>query len=135
MRRARAAATNIIPTSTGAAKAISLVYPQVEGKIDGSAFRVPVITGSCIDVLLELNSDFSVEEINAEVLRASKEELKGIVEFTDKEIVSSDIIANTNSSIFDSKLTQNSNGLLKIVSWYDNEYGYSNRLVDLCKGF
>lgn len=133
LRRARAAATNIIPTSTGAAKAISLVYPHVEGKIDGSAFRVPVITGSCIDVLLELNSDFSADEINQEVKRACNEELKGIVEYTEKEIVSSDIIANTNSSIFDSKLTQNSNGLLKIVSWYDNEYGYSNRLVDLCE--
>lgn len=131
LRRARAASTNIIPTSTGAAKAISLVFPEVEGKIDGSAYRVPVITGSCIDVVLELEKEFSVEEINQEIKRAAENEMKNIVEYTEKPIVSSDIIGNPASSIFDAALTQDSNGLLKIVSWYDNEYGYSKRLVDL----
>lgn len=132
-RRSRASATNIIPTSTGAAKALALVIPEIEGKIDGSAYRVPVITGSCIDVVLELEKTFTCEDINKEIKRASENEMRGVVRYTDKEIVSSDIIADAHSSIFDSKLTQESNGLLKIVSWYDNEFGYSNRLVDLCE--
>lgn len=133
LRRARAASTNIIPTTTGAAKALALIIPEVEGKIDGIAFRVPVITGSCVDLTLELEKDFEVEDINAEIKRASENEMKNIVKFTTKEIVSSDVIADEHSSVFDANLTQKTTGFLKIVSWYDNEYGYSKRLVDLVK--
>lgn len=132
LRRSRAAAANIIPTSTGAAKAIAKVYPNLQDKIKGMAYRVPVITGSCVDLLLELNKPFSPEEINLEVKRAASQELNGILSYTEHPIVSSDIIANSSSGILDSKLTTDSQGLLKVVIWYDNEFGYSSRLIELC---
>ena len=135
LRRSRAAASNIIPTSTGAAKAIAKVYPDLKGKIKGMAYRVPVITGSCVDLLLELENPFNPEAINAEVKRAASQELKGILSYTQHPIVSSDIIANSASGIFDAQLTADSQGLLKVVIWYDNEYGYSSRLIELCKIF
>ncbi|GAA2248990.1 type I glyceraldehyde-3-phosphate dehydrogenase [Rarobacter faecitabidus] len=132
LRRARAAAQNIVPTSTGAAKAVSLVLPELKGKLDGFALRVPVITGSATDLTFEASKDVTVEEVNAAVKAASEGALKGTLEYTEDEIVSSDIVSNPHQSIFDAKLTRVSNGnLVKIVSWYDNEWGYSNSLVKL----
>lgn len=133
LRRARSAATNIIPTSTGAAKAIGEVLPNLNGKLDGIAFRVPVPCGSMNDMTLHLNSATSVAEINAELKRASNEELKGVLSYTEDEIVSSDIVGTTYSSIVDGKLTKAHGKLVKICAWYDNEFGYSNRLVDFVK--
>jgi glyceraldehyde 3-phosphate dehydrogenase len=133
LRRARAASVNIIPTKTGASEAISRVVPEVKNKISGSAFRVPVITGSCIEFVVELEKQTSVEKVNQLIEKATKKELKNIVEYTEDAIVSSDIIGNTHSAIFDANLTQYQNGLLKVSAWYDNEYGYSTRLLDLAK--
>jgi glyceraldehyde 3-phosphate dehydrogenase len=133
LRRARAAATNIIPTSTGAAKAIGEVLPNLAGKMDGIAFRVPVPCGSMNDMTLLLKHEVKASEINAELKRASTEELKGILSYTEEEIVSSDIVGTTFSSIIDGKLTKTHGKLVKISSWYDNEFGYSNRLVDFVK--
>lgn len=131
MRRARAAAQNIIPTTTGAAVAVGKVIPELNGKLDGYALRVPVITGSCVDLVADLGKEVTKEEVNAAVKAAAEGELKGILAFCDEPIVSSDIIGDTNSSIFDSLCTMVQGKTVKIVSWYDNEWGYSNRTVDM----
>jgi glyceraldehyde-3-phosphate dehydrogenase, type I len=132
-RRARAGAINIIPTTTGAAKAIGEVLPQLNGKMDGVAFRVPVPDGSLNDMALVLKKQATAQEINEELKRASKEELKDILEYTEEPLVSSDIVGNPHSAIVDGQLTKVIGNLAKISAWYDNEYGYSNRLVDLVK--
>lgn len=131
LRRARAAALNIVPTSTGAAKAIGLVLPELKGKLDGYALRVPIPTGSCTDLTVELAKAGSAEEINAAFKAAADGKLKGILKYYDAPIVSSDIVTDPHSSIFDSGLTKVIDNQAKVVSWYDNEWGYSNRLVDL----
>jgi glyceraldehyde 3-phosphate dehydrogenase len=131
LRRARAAATNMIPTSTGAAKAISLVLPELKGKLDGYAMRVPVPTGSATDLTVELAKEASVAEINAAMKAAANGSLKGFLSYTEDPIVSSDIVTDPSSCIFDSGLTKVIGNQVKIVGWYDNEWGYSNRLVDL----
>ncbi|MGA9374815.1 MAG: type I glyceraldehyde-3-phosphate dehydrogenase [Mycobacterium sp.] len=131
LRRARAAALNIVPTSTGAAKAIGLVMPELKGKLDGYALRVPIPTGSVTDLTVELAKPGSAGEINAAVKAASEGKLKGILKYYDAPIVSSDIVTDPHSSIFDSGLTKVIDNQAKVVSWYDNEWGYSNRLVDL----
>ncbi|ADG79143.1 Glyceraldehyde-3-phosphate dehydrogenase OS=Tsukamurella paurometabola (strain ATCC 8368 / DSM/ CCUG 35730 / CIP 100753 / JCM 10117 / KCTC 9821 / NBRC 16120 / NCIMB 702349 / NCTC 13040) OX=521096 GN=Tpau_2540 PE=3 SV=1 [Tsukamurella paurometabola] len=131
MRRARAAAINIVPTSTGAAKAIGLVLPELKGKLDGYALRVPIPTGSVTDLTAQLAKKASAEEINAALKAASEGKLKGILKYYDAPIVSSDIVTDPHSSIFDAGLTKVIDDQAKVVSWYDNEWGYSNRLVDL----
>ena len=131
LRRARAAAVNIVPTSTGAAKAIGLVLPELKGKLDGYALRVPIPTGSVNDLTVELGRNTSVEEINAALKAAAEGPMKGILKYYDAPIVSSDIVTDPHSSIFDSGLTKVIDNQAKVVSWYDNEWGYSNRLVDL----
>ncbi|CAL9412758.1 type I glyceraldehyde-3-phosphate dehydrogenase [Streptomyces sp. NPDC057245] len=132
LRRARAAAENIIPTTTGAAKATALVLPQLKGKLDGIAMRVPVPTGSVTDLVLELGREVTKEEINAAFQKAAEGELKGILEYTEDAIVSSDIVNAPASCTFDSSLTMVQDGKnVKVIGWYDNEWGYSNRLVDL----
>jgi len=131
IRRARAAAQNIIPTSTGAAVAVGVVLPNVLGKLNASALRVPVITGSLIELTCVVNNEVSVEEINHAFKAASENEFKGILEYNDDQIVSSDIIGNKHSSIFDAPLTQVHGNLIKVTSWYDNEAGYSARMSDL----
>ena len=131
LRRARAAALNIVPTSTGAAKAIGLVLPELKGKLDGYALRVPIPTGSVTDLTVELKKAATVEEINAALKAAAEGKLKGILKYYDAPIVSSDIVTDPHSSIFDSGLTKVIGNQAKVVSWYDNEWGYSNRLVDL----
>jgi glyceraldehyde 3-phosphate dehydrogenase len=131
LRRARAAALNIVPTSTGAAKAIGLVLPELKGKLDGYALRVPIPTGSVTDLTVELRKSASVEEINAAYKAAAEGPLKGILKYYDAPIVSSDIVTDPHSSIYDSGLTKVIDNQAKVVSWYDNEWGYSNRLVDL----
>ncbi|QKS14450.1 type I glyceraldehyde-3-phosphate dehydrogenase [Curtobacterium sp. Csp1] len=130
-RRARAAALNIVPTSTGAAKAIGLVMPELAGKLDGYALRVPVPTGSITDLTLETKSEVTVDEINAAYKEAAEGPLKGILLYSEDPLVSTDITTDPHSSIYDSGLTKVIGGLVKITSWYDNEWGYSNRLVDL----
>lgn len=131
LRRARAAAANIVPTSTGAAKAVSLVYPKMAGKLDALAFRVPVITGSLIDANLVISDPATVSQVNDTVRVAAEGQLKGIIQYCIDPIVSSDIIGNRHSSIFDAALTQIKGDLLKVVAWYDNEAGYAARLVDM----
>jgi glyceraldehyde 3-phosphate dehydrogenase len=131
LRRARAAAANIIPTSTGAAKALGLVIPELVGKLDGYALRVPVITGSITDLTIETSSTVTVEQVNAAYKAAAEGELKGILKYTEDEIVSSDIVGDPHSSIFDAGLTKVIGNTVKVASWYDNEWGYSNRLVDI----
>ncbi|MBR8641078.1 type I glyceraldehyde-3-phosphate dehydrogenase [Streptomyces tuirus] len=132
LRRARAAAENIIPTTTGAAKATALVLPQLKGKLDGIAMRVPVPTGSVTDLVLELGREVTKEEVNAAFQKAAEGELKGILEYTEDAIVSSDIVNAPASCTFDSSLTMVQEGKnVKVIGWYDNEWGYSNRLVDL----
>ena len=131
LRRARAAAMNIIPTSTGAAKAVGKVIPALEGKLDGMALRVPVLVGSCVDLVAELKKEVTADEINAIVKAAAEGPLKGILEYCDEPIVSSDIIHNPASSIFDSLCTMAIGNMVKVVSWYDNEWGYSSRTVDI----
>jgi glyceraldehyde 3-phosphate dehydrogenase len=130
-RRARAAALNIVPTSTGAAKAIGQVMPELAGKLDGYALRVPVPTGSITDLTLETKSPVTVDEINAAYKEAAEGPLKGILLYSEDPLVSTDITTDPHSSIYDSGLTKVIGGLVKITSWYDNEWGYSNRLVDL----
>ncbi len=131
-RRSRNAATNIVPTSTGAARAIGKVMPELAGRLDGMAMRVPVPDGSLVDLTVELNSDADVEAINAAVLAASQGPLKGIVQYETNPIVSSDIIGNPHSSIFDAPLTQVIDGrMAKVIAWYDNEWGYSTRMEEL----
>ncbi|NPV59044.1 MAG: type I glyceraldehyde-3-phosphate dehydrogenase [Actinobacteria bacterium] len=131
LRRARAAAGNIIPTSTGAAKAIGLVIPALKGKMDGIAMRVPVMDGSVVDLVAVLSREADREEINAAVKSAAEGSLKGILEYTEDPIVSSDVIGNPASSVFDAASTMTMGKMCKLVSWYDNEWGFSNRLVDL----
>ncbi|MBV1892787.1 MAG: type I glyceraldehyde-3-phosphate dehydrogenase [Ilumatobacteraceae bacterium] len=131
MRRARGAAINIIPTSTGAARATSLVLQSMKGKLDGTSLRVPVPTGSITDFTANLRKKASVEEINAAFAAAAKKELKGVLKYTDDPIVSSDVVTDPSSCVFDSGLTMAMGKLVKINGWYDNEWGYSNRLVDL----
>ena len=133
LRRSRAAATNMIPTSTGAAKAIGLVLPELKGKLDGYAMRVPVPTGSATDLTAVLNKDVTKEEINAAIKAAAEGPLKGILSYTEDPIVSSDIVTDPSSCIFDAGLTNVIGRTVKVVGWYDNEWGYSNRLVDLTK--
>ena len=131
LRRARAAAQNIVPTSTGAAKAVSLVLPELKGKLDGYALRVPTITGSATDLTFTASKETTVEEVNAAMKAASEGALKGVLEYVDEDIVSSDIIGNPHTSIFDSGLTKVIGDQVKVVSWYDNEWGYSVSLVRL----
>jgi len=131
LRRARAAAVNIVPTSTGAAKAIGLVLPELKGKLDGYALRVPIPTGSVTDLTVELSKEASAADINAAMKAAAEGKLKGILKYYDAPIVSSDIVTDPHSSIFDAGLTKVIGNQAKAVSWYDNEWGYSNRLVDL----
>ncbi|HTM84904.1 MAG TPA: type I glyceraldehyde-3-phosphate dehydrogenase [Mycobacterium sp.] len=131
LRRARAAAVNIVPTSTGAAKAIGLVMPELKGKLDGYALRVPIPTGSVTDLTAQLSKPASVEEINAAFAAAAAGPLKGILKYYDAPIVSSDIVTDPHSSLYDAGLTKVIDDQAKVVSWYDNEWGYSNRLVDL----
>lgn len=132
LRRARAAALNMVPTSTGAAKAVALVLPELKGKLDGYAMRVPTPTGSATDLTFTASREVTVEEVNAAIKAASEtEELKGILVYTEDPIVSTDIVTHPASSIFDAGLTKVSGDLVKVVSWYDNEWGYSNALVKL----
>jgi len=131
LRRARAAAINIVPTSTGAAKAIGLVLPQLKGKLDGFALRVPVPTGSATDLTVIVARDTTVEEVNAAYRAAAEGPLKGILVYTDDPIVSTDIVTDPASCIFDSGLTKVIGNQVKVVGWYDNEWGYANRLIDL----
>jgi len=131
LRRARAAALNVVPTGTGAAKAIGLVLPQLLGKLDGYALRVPIPTGSVTDLTADLRTKATVDEINAAMKAAAEGPLKGILKYNTDPIVSSDIVTDPHSSIFDAPLTKVIDDQVKIVSWYDNEWGYSNRLADL----
>ncbi|MER5353309.1 type I glyceraldehyde-3-phosphate dehydrogenase [Kitasatospora sp. NPDC002551] len=131
LRRARAAALNIIPTSTGAAKATALVLPELKGKLDGTSLRVPVPTGSITDLVVTLERDVTVAEVNEAFKKASETTLKGILQYTEDPIVSSDIVNSPFSTIFDSLLTMAQGNQVKIFGWYDNEWGYSNRLVNL----
>jgi len=131
LRRARAAALNIVPTSTGAAKAISLVLPHLKGKLDGYALRVPIPTGSATDLTAEVGRETTAEEVNAAMKAAAEGPLKGILKYTEDPIVSSDIVTDPHSCILDAGLTKVIGNQVKIVGWYDNEWGYSNRLVDI----
>ncbi|HWM59303.1 MAG TPA: type I glyceraldehyde-3-phosphate dehydrogenase [Pseudonocardia sp.] len=131
LRRARAAALNIVPTSTGAAKAISLVLPHLKGKLDGYALRVPIPTGSATDLTATVGRETTAEEVNAAMKAAAEGPLKGILSYTEAPIVSSDIVTDPHSCIFDAGLTKVIGNQVKIVGWYDNEWGYSNRLVDI----
>ncbi|MCB9074645.1 MAG: type I glyceraldehyde-3-phosphate dehydrogenase [Chitinophagales bacterium] len=130
-RRARAAAQNIVPTTTNASKALEWIMPEIKGKIIGGAVRVPVIAGSTTELYVQLEKQVSINEINEVFQKASNESFKGILQYTEDPIVSSDIIHNPYSCIFDAGLTQQNGGLTKIVGWYDNEYGYANRLAEL----
>jgi glyceraldehyde 3-phosphate dehydrogenase len=133
LRRARAAAVNLVPTSTGAAKAVGLVLPDLNGKLHGFAVRAPVITGSVVDLTFEADRETSVDEVNAAFKAAAESDrLKGILKYTEDPIVSTDIVGDSHSSIFDSGLTAVMDGtMVKVVTWYDNEWGYSNRCVDI----
>jgi len=133
LRRARAAALNIVPTSTGAAKAIGLVLPELKGKLDGYALRVPIPTGSATDLTVTVGRETTVEEVNAAVKAAAQGPLAGILTYTEDPIVSADIVTDPASCIFDAGLTKVIGDQVKVVGWYDNEWGYSNRLVDLVK--
>ncbi|HEV8565838.1 MAG TPA: type I glyceraldehyde-3-phosphate dehydrogenase [Actinoplanes sp.] len=134
-RRARAAAVNIIPTSTGAAKAVGLVLPQLAGRLDGVALRVPVVDGSISDLTLELATEVTAAQVNEAVAAAAGGSMRGIIRYTEAPIVSTDVIGDPASCIFDAALTQARGRLVKVFGWYDNEWGYSNRLVDLTKQF
>jgi glyceraldehyde 3-phosphate dehydrogenase len=131
LRRARAGAVNMIPTTTGAAKAVSLVLPDLKGKLDGYAMRVPVPTGSATDLTVRLSREASKDEVNAAIKAAAEGPLAGVLSYTEDPIVSTDIVTDPNSCIFDGLLTNAQGSMLKVVGWYDNEWGYSNRLVDL----
>ncbi|EJF09882.1 type I glyceraldehyde-3-phosphate dehydrogenase [Pontibacter sp. BAB1700] len=131
LRRARAAAYSIVPTSTGAAKAVGLVLPHLKGKLDGVAMRVPIPDGSLTDLTVVLKRPATKEEINAAMKQAAEGEMKGILEYTEDPIVSIDIVGNTHSCIFDAEMTSANETLVKVVGWYDNEAGYSNRAADL----
>jgi len=132
LRRSRAAAENVIPTTTGAARAVGKVLPHLKGKLDGCALRVPVPDGSIVDLVCRLREKPSVEDVNQAMREAAEGPLQGILEYTEEPLVSTDIIGNPHSSIFDALSTQSSeDGYVKVISWYDNEWGYSNRVVDL----
>jgi glyceraldehyde 3-phosphate dehydrogenase len=132
LRRSRAAAQNIIPTTTGAARAVGKVLPQLKGRLDGMAMRVPVPDGSIVDLTARLRAKPSAAEVNAAVRSAALGRLRGIVEYSEAALVSTDVIGNPHSSIFDALSTQaNGDGFARVVAWYDNEWGYSNRVVDL----
>jgi len=132
LRRSRAATSNVIPTTTGAARAVGKVLPELKGKLDGMAMRVPVPDGSTVDLVVELDKDVTVEEVNAAIKAAADGDLKGILQYSEDPLVSTDIIGNPHSSIFDAGSTQVLGGnMIKVLSWYDNEWGYSNRVVDL----
>src|SRR5436305_10018968 len=132
LRRPRSAAVNLVPTSTGAAKAVGLVLPQLSGKLHGFAMRAPVVTGSIVDLTFTPSRETSVEEINGAIKAAAEGELKGILQYSEDPIVSTDVIGNAHSSVFDAPLTSVIDGkLVKVLSWYDNEWGYSNRCVDV----
>jgi glyceraldehyde 3-phosphate dehydrogenase len=133
LRRARAAAINLVPTSTGAAKAIGLVMPELKGKLDGFAMRVPIPTGSATDLTFDASRETSVDEVNAAMKAAAEGPLRGYLTYTEDPIVSSDIVTDPASCIFDAGLTKVIGNQVKVVGWYDNEWGYSNRLVDLVK--
>jgi len=134
LRRARAAAANIIPTTTGAARAVGSVIPELKGKLDGMAMRVPVADGSIVDLVAELSKDTTVDEINAAMKKAAEGPMKGVLEYCEDPIVSSDVIDNPHSSVFDSLATTVMDGnFVKVLSWYDNEWGYSCRTIDLVK--
>lgn len=131
LRRARSAAVSIIPTTTGAAKAVGLVLPELKGKLDGIAMRVPTPTGSATDLVAQLDRDVTVEEVNAAMKAAADGPMKGILEYTEDPIVSIDIVGNPHSSIYDATMTSVMGNTVKVLSWYDNEAGYSNRAADL----
>jgi len=131
LRRARAAAVNIVPTTTGAAKAVGLVLPVLKGKLDGNAVRVPTLTGSLTDLTCILDKEASVEEINAAMKKAAEGPMKGVLQYSEEMLVSSDIVGNPHSSIFDAPSTNVNGNMVKIISWYDNEAGYSARTADL----
>jgi glyceraldehyde 3-phosphate dehydrogenase len=134
LRRARAAAANIIPTTTGAARAVGKVIPELNGKLDGIAMRVPVADGSIVDLVAELSKNTTVDEINAAMKKAAEGPMKGVLEYCEDPIVSTDVIDNPHSSVFDSLSTAVMDGnFVKILSWYDNEWGYSSRTIDLVK--
>jgi len=133
LRRSRAAAVSIIPTSTGAAKAIGLVIPQLKGKLDGLALRVPVSDGSIVDLVVEVERPTDADSVNAKVKAAAEGPMKGILQYTEDPIVSIDVVGNAHSSVFDAQSTMVNGNLVKILSWYDNEWAYSTRLVDLVK--
>jgi glyceraldehyde 3-phosphate dehydrogenase len=134
LRRARAAAVNIIPTTTGAARAVGKVLPELKGKLDGTSLRVPVPDGSIVDLVVELKSDATVEQVNAAFKEAAAGPMKGVLEYTEDEIVSSDIIGNSHSAVFDAKSTMMlGKRTVKVFAWYDNEFGYSTRVCDLVK--
>ncbi len=133
-RRARSAAVNVIPTTTGAAVAVSLVIPELKGKLDGMAVRVPVPDGSLVDLVCNLKTDATAEAVNSAMKTASETYMKGVLQYTDEPLVSSDIVGNPHSSIFDSGITKMiGSRMLKVLSWYDNELGYSSRMVDMLK--
>ena len=132
LRRARAAAMSIIPTTTGAARAVALVIPELEGKLDGFALRVPTPDGSATDLVAELQTEVTADEVNAAMKAAAESgRMKGILQYQEDPIVSIDVVGNSHSSIFDPALTMAKGNMVKFVSWYDNEWGYSCRLVDL----
>jgi glyceraldehyde 3-phosphate dehydrogenase len=131
LRRARSAAVSQIPTTTGAAKAVGKVIPELKGKLDGLAVRVPTPTGSLVDFVAVLKKEVTKEEVNAAIKKAAEGSMKGILEYTEDPIVSVDIIHNPHSSIFDAQSTMVNGNMVKVLSWYDNEWGYSNRVVDL----
>jgi glyceraldehyde 3-phosphate dehydrogenase len=132
LRRARAAALSMIPTTTGAAKAVTLVLPQLKGKLDGMAVRVPTPDVSLVDLSVQLSRDVTVEEVNAAVKAAAEGPLKGVLKYSEEPLVSIDYVGNSHSSIYDAELTRVQGGnLLKVLCWYDNEFGYASRLVDL----
>lgn len=134
LRRARSAALSIIPTTTGAAAAVGLVIPELNGKLNGMAMRVPTPTGSVVDLTIQLDKDPSVEEVNKAVAEAAKGAMEGVLEYTEDPIVSMDVKGNSHSSVFDALSTMKlGKGFFKVVSWYDNEWGYSNRVVDLAE--
>jgi glyceraldehyde 3-phosphate dehydrogenase len=130
-RRARSAPNNIVPTSTGAARTAGVIYPELQGKVDGMAMRVPIPDGSITDFVAQTSQEASVQEVNDAFRQAAESELSGVLEYSDAPIVSSDIVGNPASCIFDSALTMSNGGSVKVLGWYDNEWGYSNRTVDL----
>jgi glyceraldehyde 3-phosphate dehydrogenase len=132
LRRARAAAVNIIPTSTGAAKAIGLVLPQLKGKLDGLSLRVPVPDGSVVDLVVTLEKQASRDEVNAAMKAAAEGPLAGVLRYTEEPLVSSDVVGDPHSCVFDAQLTMVMGRQAKVIAWYDNEWGFTNRMVDLC---